>query len=251
MVLHYMSLQDLKNILRKLLEDPQAGDATRKILLGYEAQALESGRLAAQKESEAIDSRAREAYDKAVAYAREYVPIEHENWPQHLEIFLPRVRALMRRGAIVDGPAWAWEALGSVIENSIYDKDDRSIRLVDFEDACDWFHEKIDILMLEILRFQKDHDPEWLRIKDLRAEINQWRTQAKTPEGPCTYRYERTMRFLDTGEVPEDIAVDGDDQEVGTAGVDEGDGDEGSDQSTSDNSTPGQTFDHRRPWLLS
>ena len=66
---------------------------------------------------------------------------------------------------------------------------------------CDWFHEQVDFLMLQILVTQKQHDPDWFSENDPSITIRMWQEMAEGRMGLCTYRYQRSHNFLETGSI--------------------------------------------------
>ncbi len=238
MILKHINFSDLKDAVHTLLDDPQAGPATRRILLGFEEEALEDSRSSARAEAEAIRYGAHQAREKAFMRALKMKGMESiQLWGELVGKYLPRTQALIRKGTVVDGPALAWYALKDAVESSIYDWDGGDARVQEDEDENDGFHDEADNLMLQIFRIQKEHDPKWSQENDPREEIKQWQQTAQTIKGPCDYRYQRTLKYLDTGELPEGYSEEGDRQEAEAADLNDLNGDEGGDASSSSTST--------------
>ncbi|KAI1617646.1 hypothetical protein EDD36DRAFT_424708 [Exophiala viscosa] len=216
LVEHY-SHERLKTLVVKLLGDPVAGpivsrelglnEPTDSFLAGIPDDVLQEVRSETKSECERI---MREARDTASALASRAEGMGSKStvtlgaWPRALEDHLPNIRALMERGAMVDGPALAWTAVLSVAKSAIHEWDRGMAKVEGDESDCDWFHEDVDDLMLDILVAQKaierqqNVDPEWVD-GGRYDEIVHLMVRAKGRDGPCMYRYPRTMRYIDEG----------------------------------------------------
>ena len=170
-------------VSRELGLDKQT-DAT---LAGIPNDVLQEVRSAAKSECERIMREARETASRLADRAESMgskSTVTLEAWPRALQDHLPNVRALMEQGAMVDGPALAWTAVLSVAKVAVYEWDRGFAKVEGFESDCDWFHEDVDDLMLDILVAQKadereqNVDPEWVD-GGIYDEIDQLRRRAR------------------------------------------------------------------------
>ncbi|KIX95303.1 uncharacterized protein Z520_08820 [Fonsecaea multimorphosa CBS 102226] len=209
LVLQHMSHGDLKEVVLTLLAHPTTGAVTGNQLLAYRDRAFEDARRNAKEERNNIICAADVSAGNAFRTALEHEAVQSiEIWPRSLQPQLPRIQALINRGTLVNGPTFAWDALKKVTQRSMYQWDGGDARVLHDEKVCDWFHDDIDGLMLQIFRIQQHHDPDWLRTKNPTRKIREWQNRAKTSEGPCTYRYQRTLAFLEALEAidPQTVA---------------------------------------------
>ncbi|KAJ9603523.1 hypothetical protein H2200_011709 [Cladophialophora chaetospira] len=210
-ILEYISIVDLRDFSRKLLAHPAAGPIARQELVAYKGRALVNARATVKKECDVIIDASYAAGEKALSQALWNKGNESlDLWPKSLEHLLPRIQALIDRGTLLGGPGLAWQALVEIVDASIYEWDGGEAEVVSDEEDCDWFHEKVDDLMLQIFQVQYQNIPEWFEdpdgVVDPRMVIREWQQRATRVSGPCTYRYQRTLQFLETVEtLPKEV----------------------------------------------
>lgn len=177
-----------------MLADADAGLIASRELLAYTDNALAFSREQARKECMAIVREAANCYENAVDEAMEMRGMAtSSDIPLAVQHCLPRARALLKRGHMTHGPELAWKAVLQVCQYATYEWDGGDARFQEGEDGCDWFHERVDDLLLAILRVQEEQDnTAWLgqeRLEDVRK-------LQQIPQQPCTYRYPKTLEFL-------------------------------------------------------
>jgi hypothetical protein len=200
-LLDLVSLSTLKKICAEVLGDRTTGARLKEELLSCTQDILANSRAEAIKERNAIISEAHGAIRKLISTAMEETKgmCECEDWPSVLFPRLRRIKALSNRGSLVRGPERAWEALIKVAALCIYDWEGGDLRISGFgEEDCDEFHNEVDELMLLICEAQKQSGKvEWLR-DSKKEEIRDLQEKAeKGGGGPCTYRYQSTLEFLE------------------------------------------------------
>ncbi|KIW27775.1 uncharacterized protein PV07_07483 [Cladophialophora immunda] len=197
-VLQHLSFSDLKEVVQTLLAHPATCTFTQSQLLAYQERAFDYSFNEAYEERCSIMLGASVARASAIKSA--YANKGSQSlvlWPESMKPFLPRIQALIDKGTEVTGPVLAWDALKRATRMSIFEwYDDSDEITLNDEESCDWYHDEVDGLMLQIFRIQQQHDPEWLREEDPTKKIRKWQFLAKTIDGPCKYRYHRTLAFL-------------------------------------------------------
>ncbi|KAI1172803.1 hypothetical protein F4777DRAFT_560210 [Nemania sp. FL0916] len=195
-----VSSQTLRDICIKALRDETAGPTLRDELQSRAQDILASCIAEGIKERNEIMGGALEA----LRNFREIIMAEHKSRCEIEDVtgvlgpFLDRTQQLHERGPCFRGSGMAWEALIEVTDLCIHDwANDGELRFYGFgEEDCDGFHEEVDDLMLAICEAQKKSENfSWLqggRIEEIRA------LQKKAGQGkPLTYRYKRTILFLE------------------------------------------------------
>ena len=206
-----MSVESMRQKLQNLLADPVAGSAVRRELLGPQTGLQHDAKEAAAREYASIIRAARRAGNDAFDRAVE-IRMEHRDfWAYKLKELLPLVEALMTRGHLVDGATLAWMALEEVVNESICDHDGSNFRLQGSEADCDWLHEQVDDLATRILVDIMRYHSTWRSKGHFTEVIKGWQVKAEDEHGFCTYRYQWSMHFLETGEIEfsEDDGHDG------------------------------------------
>ena len=182
-----------------ILTNETAGPIARKELEARANDALAESRAAAKLESELIIATAAKSCEQLEDHAMDNKSmVSVDEWAVEMEAFLPRIGDLINKGTIVDGPAFAWKSLMEVTEYSIYEWDGGNASVMDDHSESDWFHEKVDEMMLEICEVQKNAGNEaWFLQSDKKAEITLLQNRAHTlRNGRCTYRYQSILKFL-------------------------------------------------------
>ena len=194
-----MSLQDLKSLFRRVLADHIAGPVASKELLAFQDRAITASRPGAKRECGSIVLDARNALDEVEMEAIEMKGMASVDiFPARMKQFLPRVRALAKKGSLVEGPALAWSALLEVASCAIYELDGGDAEVQEGEDTCDWSHDQVDDVMVEICQLQKKSNPDWFSDQQRYVEIKALQEEA---HGGCAYRYQRALALLKTGKV--------------------------------------------------
>ncbi|KAI1126597.1 hypothetical protein F5Y10DRAFT_244405 [Nemania abortiva] len=191
----------LKEICAEVMKDKIAGPRFREELLSRHDDIMTASILKAREEKLSIIAEAGRAIQAVRERAMENKCMcECEDWPGALFPQLRRIQALNNRDFRVGGPGMAWQALIKVSAFCIHDWDDGELRISGFgEEDCDEFHDEVDKLMLRICETQEQNlNFQWLREGSRKEDIRFLQEKVeKSNDGPCTYRYQRTLKFLD------------------------------------------------------
>ncbi|KAJ8133371.1 hypothetical protein O1611_g251 [Lasiodiplodia mahajangana] len=199
-LLGIVSLPTLKKICAEVLQDKTASARLSEELLSRTQDILATARAEAIKERNAIISTANSKIRGIIDTA--YMENKHmcncDEWPSALFPLLRRIKDLNNRGSVAGVPERAWEALIKVAALCIYDWDGSGLKLYGSgEEDCDYFHDEVDKVMLLICKAQKQNGKvEWLK-GGRQEEIRNLQERAEGEGGPCTYRYQDTLKFLE------------------------------------------------------
>ena len=199
--------------MRNLLADPAAGLATKQELLKNEQGALQHSQKTAEEEFQSITEAAYDKAEQALEESKEERCGERNWWPEKLRDLLPRLRALVAKGHLVNGPTLAWEALEGVVYYSICDYRGQECYVGGREEECDWFHDQVDRLALRIFVEMRQHHQESESVSKRQKTIKGWQKRAEDAEIRAkdksafrTQRYKRSLHFLKTGEILPEVS---------------------------------------------
>jgi hypothetical protein len=92
----------------------------------------------------------------------------------------------------LNGPVAAWEVIIAIADSILYDLEG-GIDVQEGEDTCDWFHNDVDDIMLEICQVMHKSNPVWVQDRERHREI---RRLQKKATGGAAYRYQRTLASI-------------------------------------------------------